>query len=378
MNLISWSNFPLPLVQVNPPSLADSDSVVSKAYEKGIFGNSGELNRRASKELAEHVDPKLSGYLTSNNTMGLTSSLISVGVRGRHVIVSNFTFAATMDAVILAGGIPLVCDIDPETLELDINKVEKTLLNKDFDVAVVMPTRVFGYVTDMSKLIKKCGDHGIPVIIDAAASFPGYTEKWKFEEFALYEVFSLHATKVFGIGEGGLVIGKHEDIEKIRQTSNFGFDLGTSSKFSDGLNAKADEFTAARALARFPKYLVDVEERNEFVKIYTKILLDFPDIRTLNSIEGTVYSYFPIIFPSEEKLHNFQNLVADFILTRRYYYPTLKSGYIGDARVVYDEELKVSESISTRILCLPVYAHCTDEVKIEIEKLLRSALGAIN
>jgi dTDP-4-amino-4,6-dideoxygalactose transaminase len=366
------------LVQVNPPSLVDSNSIVSKAYETGIFSNSAELNRRASKELAEHVNPNLSGYLTSNNTMGLTSSLISVGVRGKHVVVSNFTFAATLDAVVLAGGIPLVCDINPKTLELDTDRVEELLVDGKFDVAAVMPTRVFGYVTDMSKMIKKCKEHGIPVIIDAAASFPGFTETWNFESFALYEVFSLHATKVFGIGEGGLVVGKHEEIEKIRQSSNFGLTSGPTIKFSDGLNAKADEFTAARALARFPKYLEDVKLRSEFVEIYKKILEGFPEIWTLNNVEGTVYSYFPIVFPSEKKLYQFQNIVGEFILTRRYYFPTLKSGYIGDAKIVYEKDLTISESVSRRILCLPVYVHCTDEVKMEIEKLLRSALEAIN
>ncbi len=365
------------MVQVNPPSLEESSKIVQTAYRNGIFSNSAELHARASRTLAENVDSKFRGYLASNNTMALVSCLISIGVRGKYVLLSNFTFPATLDAIILAGGIPIVCDINPETLVMDTNNAAKIIKNSNYEVVAAVPTRVFGFVTDLSDLVSVCNENGVEVVVDAAASLPSRSGSWRFEKQARYEVFSLHATKVFGIGEGGLVIGDSESIEKVRQASNFGFVNDGTIHFRDGLNAKADEFTAARALARHQIYSDDVEKRREFVKTYKSVFSENSKIKMLDEGVDAIYSYFPIIFESENQLLNFQKIIAPFIMSRRYYFPTIKSGYSGDAKIVFGESLENSESIARRILCLPVYVSCNDEVKLEIKKLILNALGEL-
>ena len=347
------------------------------AYRNGIFSNSAELHANASKTLAENVDSNFCGYLASNNTMALVACLISIGVRGKHVLLSNFTFPATLDAIILAGGIPIVCDIDPDTLVMDTKNVEKIISNSNYEIVAAVPTRVFGFVTDLSELVSVCNESGIEVVVDAAASLPSRSGFWKFEKQARYEVFSLHATKVFGIGEGGLVIGDSEAIEKVRQTSNFGYVNDGTVHFRDGLNAKADEFTAARALARHQVYSDDVGKRREFVKIYKAVFPKNLKIKTLDEGLDTIYSYFPIIFEREDQLLSFQEIIAPSIMSRRYYFPTIKSGYSGDARVIFGENLENSESIARRILCLPVYVSCQEEVKIEIKNLIVNALSEL-
>ena len=68
MKPIAWSNFPLPLIQVNPPSVEASVKLIDVAYSNGIFSNSAELQRLASETLSKHVNSEFSGYLASNNT----------------------------------------------------------------------------------------------------------------------------------------------------------------------------------------------------------------------------------------------------------------------------------------------------------------------
>jgi dTDP-4-amino-4,6-dideoxygalactose transaminase len=347
---------------------------VKTAYTNGIFSNSAELHAKASKTLAQHVNPKFFGYLASNNTMALTSCLISIGVRRKHVLLSNFTFPATLDAIILAGGIPIVCDINPDTLVIETKDVENLLNNSKYEIAAVLPTRVFGFVTDLSDLISTCNASGVEVVVDAAASLPSRSGLWDFDKNAKFEIFSLHATKVFGIGEGGLVIGDSESIEKVRQASNFGFVNDGTFQFRDGLNAKADEFTAARVLARYEDYADDVLIRREFVQIYKEVFSKIPEIRMIEEGFDAIYSYFPIIFEREDQLLDFQKIIAPFIMSRRYYFPSIKSGYSGDAEIIFEGNLENSESITKRILCLPVYVSCTDEVKIEIKTLIMNAL----
>jgi dTDP-4-amino-4,6-dideoxygalactose transaminase len=378
MQPINWSDFPLPLIQVNPPSVDEVNVVLSTAYDKGVFSNSAAIHREASSRMTQHFRGDFQGYLASSNTTGLTACLLSVGVRNRHVIISNFTFAATLDAVILAGGIPIVCDIDPENLVLDKEKVVNLLKNRNYNIAAVLPTRVFGFVTNLSELIDECEAYNVPVVIDAAGSFPCVDNSWNFERYPLYEVFSLHATKVFGIGEGGLVVGRPEAIEQVRQSSNFGLVSDGTLKFRDGINAKADEFTSARALVRLGKYSTDVALRQNFAQIYKEVFAGYSSLRIIKDNSDTIYSYFPIIFERESHLIEFQKAISPFITSRRYYFPTIQSGYIGDAEVILDSSLKYSESIAKRILCLPVYVLYTKDVERELRSLLIDALEKIN
>lgn len=376
MKPIAWSNFPLPLIQVNPPSIEASVKLIDVAYSNGIFSNSAELQRLASETLSKHVNSEFSGYLASNNTMALTACLLSIGVRGKHVIVSNFTFAATLDAVILAGGIPLVCDVDEENLVLSFEDVKLFLESPEFEVAAVLPTRVLGFVTDLSGLVQLCDAFDVPVVVDAAACFPAQADSWNFQSQAKFEVFSLHATKVFGIGEGGLVVGSADAISVVRSKSNFGLVDGVNG-FTDGLNAKADEFTASRALARFPMYQLDVNRRKEFVSIYQEILSTNQLIRLIQENEFTVYSYFPLIFQSEGSMLEFQHALNPYLTTRRYYFPTIKSGYLGDSQVYFSKNLNISEALAPRILCLPVYFLYEQELLLEIKSLIKSAAASI-
>ncbi len=378
MDPIAWGKFPLPLIQVNPPQISLTNELVSRAYDVGIFSNSGAIQREASEVLAKHINKEFSGYLVSSNTSALIACLLEINVRGKHVLVSNFTFAATLHSIILAGGTPVLCDVDSDKLVISTNQVKELLESKKFDVAAVFPTRIFGFVTDFSELIEFCDENEIPVLIDAAASFPDQPGVWSFKHQARFEVFSLHATKVFGIGEGGLIVGNKSSIEKVAERCNFGICSSDPEHFRDGLNAKADEFTAARALARYLQYPSDVELRRKFVEGYKETFADSVHIKFFKEELPAIYSYFPIIFDTESNLLKFMEIVSPYLRTRRYYFPSLNEGYIGEARVEKPLSLAISDSASRRILCLPVYISFTDEVSEKILDLMSNAKRLLN
>lgn len=350
---------------------------MKSVYKSGIFSNSGETQVRVSSQLAKHVSKHFSGYLVNNNTMGLTACLLEIDVRNRHVLISNFTFNATLQAVLLAGGIPVVCDVNPDSLELDLQEVQDLISNEKLDIAAVLPTRIFGYVNDFSPLIKFCNQHEIPVVIDSAGAFPTTEHTWNFSTFSKFEVFSFHATKVFGIGEGGLIVGLPLDIESVKKRCNFGISFTDGYSFNEGLNAKADEFTAARASARFPEYIDDVKKRCEFVQVYEDLVANSKKIKSLPKNSKTVFSYFPIIFEDSSQLIRFETMANKYFMTRRYYSPTIKSGYRGTAKIEYASELKISEAISKRVLCLPVYVKFQKNVPLKIKEKIKEILEKI-
>jgi dTDP-4-amino-4,6-dideoxygalactose transaminase len=378
MESVKWKSFPLPLIQVNPPSISKTNRILSKAYKSGTFSNSGQIQREISDKLSKHVNPDFSGYLASSNTSGLIACLLEIDVRGRHVLVSNFTFAATLNAIVLAGGVPVLCDIDPESLVLTREKIMEYLEDKDLDIAAVLPTRVFGFITDFSELVETCSNKGIPVVIDAAATFPDRDDVWRFRHQAKFEVYSLHATKVFGIGEAGLIVGDVKAIEAVKERANFGIKSEDPQHFQDGLNAKADEFTAARAMARFSEYSKDAEIRRSFISRYKKIFEKSEHIKLIDGGLQTIYSYFPIIFDNEVNLVKFMQILNPFVTTRRYYFPSLNEGYMGGSRIEKRNSLVNSESISRRVLCLPVYVSYSKEVERRLMELMASAEESLN
>ena len=83
-------------------------------------------------------------------------------------------------------------------------------------------------------------------------------------------------------------------------------------------------------------------------------------------------------FLKKKKYFNFfQKSISKYLTTRRYYFPTLKDGYIGSANVIFDGKLEVSNSISRRILCLPVYVNCTNETRSKIQEVVKKSLEGV-
>jgi dTDP-4-amino-4,6-dideoxygalactose transaminase len=278
-------------------------------------------------------------------------------------------------AIILAGGIPFLCDVNESSLEMTKETIFKVVNENRQNIAAVCPTRIFGSANDFSDLVEFCNDLELPVLVDAAGAYPGQPNSWKFNQTAKYEVFSLHATKVFGIGEGGLVVGAFNDIEEVRNRSNFGLSGNPQDGFTDGINAKADEFTAARAIARFPTFGADILSRAAFAKEYDSFFKTLSSVSVLPFNERGTYSLFPVRFNSEQQLLDFQEATEHIILTRRYYFPSLSEGYRGTARIKLSSNLSVSNTAAQTTLCLPVYTSYSSEVVPRLLDLFSKIIG---
>jgi dTDP-4-amino-4,6-dideoxygalactose transaminase len=113
------------------------------------------------------------------------------------------------------------------------------------------------------------------------------------------------------------------------------------------------------------------------VYVYQEIISKSKSITMIQENDLTIYSYFPLVFQNEESMLEFREYLSPFLTTRRYYFPTLKSGYRGDSRVYFSKNLEISESIAPRILCLPVYFLYEQGLLLEIKSLIKSAVASI-
>ena len=213
------------------------------------YSNHGPLARRLQGRLATHWGmPDQSVALLANATCGLTLALLASGVKpGQRCFLPSWTFVASAGAVASAGMIPHFVDVSPSTWAPNPDEIER--LARLPDAGAILVVSPFGAPLDLAMWDRVRRRTGLPVIIDAAAAFDTLRADGPMPAGDCPIVVSLHATKVFGIGEGGALMSRDPDfVSRVRALAQFGF-AGTREAKWPGGNAKLSEYGAAVGLA---------------------------------------------------------------------------------------------------------------------------------
>lgn len=211
------------------------------------YSNFGRASQRLEALLAERYGlPSGGACVTCNGTAALMGALMALDVaRDTLCLTPSFTFAATPAAPAALGLIPHFLDVDEATWALDPDHVREVIARSPTPVGVVIPVSPLGSPVDPEPWSRLQRDTGVPVLIDAAWAFDGT------EISDVPTMISFHATKVFGVGEGGVVLCRDPAIPaRLRLLSNFGFG-GRRSAQVLGLNFKMSEHTASIGLAQW-------------------------------------------------------------------------------------------------------------------------------
>lgn len=355
-----------PLVRPDVPSMRKWKKDIASVYKSNQFSNGGDAWKRLNTKLEQYF-PGRKVVAIGNNTIGQISVLDALQIRGKKVIVSNYTFPATLQAVIHSGGIPVIVDVEAHTGEIGIASIERA--RREFgDISFVLYTRIFGQRNPIQDFEKYLQSKDITLVIDAAAGLPTKPVA----NSKVIEVFSFHATKAFSVGEGGAIVGPPGKIEQIWKACNFGIQNG--NVFSDGLNSKMDEFTSVRALAMLENFSTISERRQEFVNFVYKDLQKKSDIQILGNDGSWAWSLFPIKFSSVSELEKFAEITTTAGLAgKKYYSPSMSQGYAGSAKVLVTEDLTNSEVWANQTYCLPVYAKYKSKELVAIRNIVKRA-----
>lgn len=359
-----------PFVRPDIPKPDEWLPYIELAYREGWYTNFGALSQRLEQALAARYGSGRAGLLVANGTSGLVAALHALDVTGK-VIVPSFTFAATAQAVELAGGVPVLCDIDPVTWELAPEQLQAAI--KEHAPTGVMTVRPFGLCRELDELEAICRDAGLPLIVDSAAALGGaLSNGTPVGDAGDIEVFSLHATKTFGVGEGGLLLASPEVISRARSSINFGLD-SEGYAVNRGQNGKASEFVAAIGLALLDRIDVSLAGRSAMAKRYQQLISsEFPQVVLPSEVGNSCWQTFPTLMPSERQAEAAQRaLVAAGIEARRYYEPALHR--MPRYRSA-DSGFPVASDVSERCVCLPVYPSIQPKELAELLAAVRSSL----
>ena len=329
------------------PPLKDYNKYLKRIWAANRVTNNGpmviELERRLKRTLGvKHL------FLVSNGTIALQLAIRALGLK-KKIITTPFSFVASTSSIVWEGCQPKFVDIHPRTLCIDTKKIEQAITR---DTEAILAVHVYGNPCEVEKIESIARKHNLKIIYDAAHAFGVRYKNNAIMNYGDVSTISFHATKVFHTVEGGAVITDNDEIaHKVSYLRDFGFN-GNEKFFGLGINGKCSELHAAVGLSVLPKVKGFIRRRKslseEYSRQFKKSSLRIP---SLNPKAEYNYAYYPVIFPSEgSAIQVTDHLKRHGIQPRRYFYPSLHTlDYVTSSHV------PISEDISKRILCLPLY-----------------------
>lgn len=338
-------------IYVTMPTLAPLEEVnelLQGVWRSGVMTHNGPLLQKFEKDVKEWHGAKYHTVVV-NGTVALQMAIKALELKG-EIITTPFSFIATTSAILYEGCSPVYVDINPETLTIDPSKIEAAITN---NTVAIMPVHVFGNSCDIEAIDEIARKHNLKVIYDACHSVGVKYKGQSVFNYGDISCTSYHATKMLNSGEGGGCYTTKADLDaKLKRIRFFGFSEDKTNVVEEGSNFKMTEVHAAVGLANL-KYLQDaLDDRKRKYMHLKKGLSVNPSLKFQKIIDDCNYSYFPVIFDSEETLLKVEAaLSAEKIFARRYFYPSLNTF----TDIVPYQPMPISEDISKRILCLPLY-----------------------
>ncbi|WP_415284871.1 DegT/DnrJ/EryC1/StrS family aminotransferase [Candidatus Pelagibacter sp. Uisw_130] len=359
------------ITQIQPWINSDEANYIKKIVQKKYLTESKETEK-FEKYFQKNF--KVSHAIAiSNWTCGIFACLKALNIgKNDEVIVPNLTFVATLNAVLMCGANPVLCEVSQENLSLDLNDLKKNINNK---TKAIIPVHLYGHCCDMRQLIKISKIKKIPIIEDAAQSIYSTYNKKLLGTLGLMGGFSFYGNKIITTGEGGIVLTKSKKLrDKVYQIKNHGrLKKGIFKHATIGFNFMFTELQAAIGNIQVKKLKKILNKKEEIYKEYKKKLSVNPEISFMKKVDGNVpvYWFSNIFVKNKEKLK--AHLIKHKIQTRDIFYPlNMQPCYKNNKNIKnLNKKFNVSKKIYDTGLSLPSsYELKIDEQEFVIKKIL--------
>ncbi len=363
----------IPMVDLRGQYQAIKDEVeagIAKTIENTSF-IMGPNVKAFEAEAAEYLGVK-HAIGCANGTDALHLALLALGIKeGDEVITTPFTFIATAEAIRYVNATPVFVDIDPDTLNIDLNEVEKAITAR---TKVVMPVHLFGQPVNMPALKTLCDAHNVAIVEDCAQSFGATIDGKHTGTFGDVGCTSFFPSKNLGcFGDGGMLYTDRDDLaELIRMYHNHGSKV---RYYHDviGYNSRLDDMQAVILRAKL-KHLDSYNQgRRRVAKAYadgfagSDVKVPFED-----GVGVHVYHQYTTIMPQREKV---QAALGDAGIASAIYYPIPLHQQKVFEEFCKGQSFPVSEHVAENCLSLPVFPEMTDD---QVKQVVAGVLGALN
>ena len=340
------------VTQTYLPPLEEYTAKLKQLWESRWVTNNGALLLELEKAIKEYTH--FNNFLYCNNgTIVLQMAIKALKLKGK-VITTPFSYVATTNSLLWENIEPVFVDINENDCCINTDQIEKAIAP---DVTGILATHVYGLPCNTKKIAEIAKKHSLKIIYDGAHAFGAKLDGKSLMSFGDVTTTSFHATKLFHTVEGGGIFtsddGLHKKISLYRQFGHVYDDY-----LDIGINAKASEFHAAMGVCLLPKLDKMIAKRKEVCSLYDKNLSLLPIRKPVSKLDHqSNYSYYPVIFETEEQLLKTNKALKEAnINARRYFWPSLN-----ELKFIKYQKCEISESISRRVLCLPLFYEITKE-----------------
>jgi len=283
-------------------AIEDIKADVTTILESGIL-TGGRYVEEFENTVADWVGVQ-HGIATTSATTAIHLALIAAEIgRGDEVLVSDFTYPATANAVIQTGATPVFVDSGANDLGMDPELAQSLVTER---TRAVVPVDPFGQPADHLSLEKVAQDVGARVVVDAACSLGAVRENRRCGSHGDMGCFSFHPRKVVTCGEGGMVTTDDPDFaERLRLLRNHGAQKSLSgiAKFVDvGFNYRLGEIPAALGLEQIRRLDQILSDRRRIADLYDRELSGVAGLNILKTPKNTIWSYQSYVVVLDDSL----------------------------------------------------------------------------
>lgn len=294
-----WIKWPIWIPATDEPQ-------VLEVLRSGVWSRAGVVNE-FENEWAKTIGTKRC-LTTVNGTNAMICSLVNLDVGGGdEVIIPPYTFIATPQAVLQTGAMPVFVDTDPETFQMDVNKIEEKITPR---TRAILPVHIAGLPSDMERIMKIAKKHNLVVVEDACQAWLAEINHKKMGTFGNAGCFSFQNSKNIPMGEGGAIVSDDEELmDRCYSYHNYGIAHGSMvDKHGSGLTMfgtklRLTEYQAAIGLAQLKRLESQTVTRTENAAYLKSQLEQIPGIipyKLYDHVTRAAFHLFPFRYKKEE------------------------------------------------------------------------------
>lgn len=311
----------------------------------------------------------------ASGTEALLISLMALDLKaGDEVVTTPFTFAATAEMIVLAGGRPVFVDVEEETANLDASKIEAALTPR---TRVIMPVSLYGQAADMDEINAIAAKRGIAVIEDAAQSFGASYKGRKSCNLSTIGCTSFFPSKPLGCyGDGGAIFTSDDALAKAMREIRVHGQEGRYRHTRVGVGGRMDTLQCAIVLAKLERFEWEIQQREQIGQHYEAMLAPHAaHARTLavRPDRTSPYAQFTVRVANRAKVQ--EALKAQGIPTA-VHYPLPLHRQLAYSKGWEGISFPVSEKLAEEVMSIPMHPDLPEDQQARIVKAVAEAAAA--
>ncbi len=356
------------MIPISKPSLGEEElKNVREVLQSGNLAY-GKFAKELEREFASYMGVK-HAIAVSSGTSALCISLKALIKKGDVVATTPFTFIASSNSIMYAGGKPVFSDINPKNFNLDPKKVGKA--------KAILPVHLYGHPCEMDEMLEVAHNNGSAIIEDACQSHGSEYKGKKVGSIGDVGCFSFYPSKNMTSGEGGMITTNNDEIADFCRLYR---NHGQSEVYTyqqEGFNYRITDICASIALAQLRKLDGFIKKRRENAKFFNEELdgIDGVQIPLEADYAKHVYNQYTLRVKERDK---FAELMKKKGVDCRVYYPQLTTSSPYYKKIGYgNNNYPEAEKACSEVLSIPVYPLLNEDELKQIAESVKSCAGEI-